>query len=520
MSTQEPGLLAEGSSVLGRYRIIRRLGKGAFGTSYLAEEAATGRRVVLKVASSADEDGSLGRRLVAEGRILTRLDSPRVARLLEVGALEDGRPFLVLEWIDGPTLHEILSAGPLSVPTALAVVSALSEALAAAHAIGVIHRDLKPTNVVVPAGPGGLRFGEATLIDFGAFGELVRRVRSQDVTQVGEFFGTPHYMAPEQIAATPQSPATDVYGVGLLLYAMLFGQPPFFDLPLFPFLTKRSQADIPVPSSPALPEDVRSFLAGLLRRDPAARPRSAADVRSGVERLRRRLHAGEATGAIPVGIPVPAASTAGSGDLPGEATAMSGAPRRSRAGRILLVGTLAGTLLLLVLFLFVRKPGIATAFPGGSGAALASLDGIAAGLFLIGGGVALGFALSRFLRRWGGEVQQDAARLLLGARSRDVLTSTLAVQIDELIARCRRVDERILGITIAQLVGEYQVAADGNQRQAALMNAAQLLEKLMARLSPWYVRHEKALAFALSLVGILTGTVSLVASVVKLFGKP
>ncbi len=541
-STKEAESLDEGSSVQGRYRILRRLGEGVFGPSYLVEETSTGRRAVLKVASATDEDGSLGRRLMAEGKILSRVAGRRIARLLEVGTLENGRPYLVLEWIEGSTLREVLDGGALSLSEALTVLGAIAEALSSVHAAGVIHRDLKPTNVVLPGGPGGLRFGEATLIDFGAFGELVRKTRweaSKGLTQAGEFFGTPYYMAPEQIAAAPQSAATDIYGLGLLLFEMLFGRPPFHGDPLVSFLGKRLEAEIPLPAEPALPAEVRSLLTDLLRGDPAARPRSADEVRSRVGRILPALPAGGGAAGItgatripasqpasrPVsqasagGPPVPARPAASpsplAGPSPPAVAPEAPAPWRARSRRFGFLWALAAAAVVVTLLLLLTRisPAGAT-LPDRS----RPLAGALFGLLLIGAGAMAGASLSGHLRRRGGEIQREAGRLLLGAKSRDILTATLALQIDELIARCRRVDERILGITIAQMVGEYQGAASSGERQAALMNAAQLLEKLMSHLSPWYVRHEKALAFAVSLVGVLTGVASLVASVLKLLG--
>ncbi len=410
------------------------------------------------------------------------------------------------------------------------MAGSVAGALEAVHAAGVIHRDLKPSNIVLPGAGGDVRFGEATLIDLGAFGELVRRSRSQELTQAGEFFGTPYYMAPEQISASPQSAATDLHGLGILLYEMLFGRPPFFGEPLISFLGKRLKDDIPLPPEPALPGEVRSLLGDLLQRDPAARPRSASEVRRRLEGIGAGLGAPrparESTGVVAVPAPPKAPADSSSREVAAEVemehtavvAAPPPAPRAARKGRVGLVGALYAVVLLVTLVFAVGRirPKSGT---GGRGAP-EWVAGVILGLLLIGGGAAGGVALSRFLRRRGGDIQREAGRLLLGAKSRDILTSTLALEIDELIARCRRVDERILGITIAQMMGEYRGAASSNERQAALMNAAQLLEKLMSRLSPWYVRQEKALAFAVSLVGVLTGVVSLVASILKLLGKP
>ena len=202
-------------TIAGRYQVIGQLGQGSFGTTLLAEDAILGHKVVVKIARDADSEATNTAAIIQrEAKAFASLRHPNIARLFDVGMLDDGRPYLVLEWIDGANLRDILAGGPLPLHPALAVLRALTEALAAAHAVGIIHRDIKPSNVIVPQGMAGPLYDQAKLIDFGAFGRIRR---STGTTETGEIYGTFLYMSPEQLLGQEQSTATDVYGLGVLL---------------------------------------------------------------------------------------------------------------------------------------------------------------------------------------------------------------------------------------------------------------------------------------------------------------
>ncbi|MDQ3685731.1 MAG: hypothetical protein M3430_09025 [Acidobacteriota bacterium] len=125
------------------------------------------------------------------------------------------------------------------------------------------------------------------------------------------------------------------------------------------------------------------------------------------------------------------------------------------------------------------------------------------------------------MRRWLGrrrtDLERDASSIIFGSRSREILTASLALQVDEIVLRVRRLDERILANTLAIMVREFKDAKESQDRQAALMNAAQLMEKLTARLAPWHVQYEKLIAFFVALVGIATGLVSVTTSLQQMW---
>jgi len=251
---------------IGRYKVLRKLGQGAFGDAYLAEDPSIVRHVVIKLARP--EVGDVRDRFGAEVRVLAPIKSPYVNRVYHVGLFE-GRAYLVSEFIEGSSLAITLEqAGRLPLESALLVVSGLAEGLAAAHENGVIHRDIKPSNVLLrngnPARP--------VLIDFGIAGFLDRESRR---TRSGQIFGTAYYMSPEQVMGKPQSAASDIYGLGILLFEMLFGKLPFGADSDFEVFRRVLEAELTFPDIPVVPRSVQQLIRQCLERDPARRPQSA-----------------------------------------------------------------------------------------------------------------------------------------------------------------------------------------------------------------------------------------------------
>jgi WD40 repeat protein/tetratricopeptide (TPR) repeat protein len=207
---------------LGRYRIVKQLGKGGMGAVFLAEDEQLQRRVGLKIPHLAvDADPTVRKRFLTEARAAATLRHAHICPVYDVGEA-GGMPYLTMAYIDGVTLYEHLKAtGPLAPDQAATLVRKLALALNEAHQQGIIHRDLKPSNVMLD------KHGEPVLMDFG----LARREAPAQphLTSHGNILGTPAYMAPEQaegnIAAI--GPATDIYGLGAILYELLAGRPPF-----------------------------------------------------------------------------------------------------------------------------------------------------------------------------------------------------------------------------------------------------------------------------------------------------
>jgi serine/threonine protein kinase len=203
----------------GRYQILKELGKGGMGTVYLAEDTQLRRRVALKI-PHAGNDPALLSHFLREARAAAAIDHPNICPIHDVGE-HHGVRYLTMSYIEGMSLQAVLRGGPMGQRESAVLVRKLALALAETHARGILHRDLKPSNILIN------RRGEPIITDFG----LARHVEGSDShrTPVGALVGTPAYMAPEQVEGPRESlgPACDVYALGVILYEMLTGRPPF-----------------------------------------------------------------------------------------------------------------------------------------------------------------------------------------------------------------------------------------------------------------------------------------------------
>jgi serine/threonine protein kinase len=202
----------------GRYRLGDRLGAGGMGEVFVAHDLRLDREVALKLlrADLAQQEG-MRERVVAEARLAARLTHPHVVGVLDTGE-QDGRPFVVMERLSGRTLRDELAGGAMSPERARDVGLQVLRALAAAHELGIVHRDVKPGNIL-DAGVGTWK-----VADFG----IAKWVHAEEtLTGTGELLGSPSYLAPERIDGQQAGPASDLYAVGVLLYEALTGRKPF-----------------------------------------------------------------------------------------------------------------------------------------------------------------------------------------------------------------------------------------------------------------------------------------------------
>ena len=210
--------LQPGNVVLGRYRIAHSLGAGGMGIVYLAERIADGKRVVIKtVHDHLAHDEHMRARFFREAEATRALKHPSIVDVIEASA---DPLLLVLEHLPGRSLHERLREGPLPEAEVKAIAVQLLDALDAAHRSKLIHRDLKPGNVMVLEGT------QVKLLDFG-ISRMVDEARHTKLTQTGQILGTPGYLAPEQALARPVDDRTDIYSLGVLMYRALTGRLPF-----------------------------------------------------------------------------------------------------------------------------------------------------------------------------------------------------------------------------------------------------------------------------------------------------
>ncbi|MDQ6672871.1 MAG: serine/threonine protein kinase, partial [Chloroflexota bacterium] len=271
-----------GQVVNGRYEILESLGQGGMNDAFKARDRATGRLVVLKVPfASLIGDPSTFSRYQRELEIGKRLHHPNIQQLVEEGRLDGGiAPYLVLEYVDGTLLREHLREHvPLPVDEAVNIAVQLAGALEYCHATGVVHRDLKPENILIE------RDGTVKLVDFGI--ALLKGARRLTFRRLSSGFGTPDYMAPEQVQGDRGDARTDIYAVGVMLYEMLTGEVPYQgDSPLV-VMSQRVTTDAPLLRArrPDLPPALEAVVWRALRREPAERYASMANLRHDLEQL-------------------------------------------------------------------------------------------------------------------------------------------------------------------------------------------------------------------------------------------
>jgi hypothetical protein len=278
----------------GRYRIIRRLGRGGMGSVFLAHDSQLDLQVALKVPHFTAEDSpEVLERFQREARAAAALHHPGLCRIYDVGQI-DGLHYLTMAFIEGESMGERLRGGwRLSQQEASDLVRRLALAMAEAHRHGVIHRDLKPSNVMID------RRGEPVITDFGLAARADQD--STRLTQMGELLGTPTHMAPEQVSDSPQppGPAVDVYGLGVILYELLTGHTPF-EGTLFAVLAQLRTESVPPPSRhrPDLDPGLEAVCMKALAREPAGRYATMAELAEALDtwlkggtagRARRRL---------------------------------------------------------------------------------------------------------------------------------------------------------------------------------------------------------------------------------------
>lgn len=264
-------------TAVGPYQIVRQLGAGGMGVVWLAEDQRLHRKVALKTVRTADADTSEGRqRLLREARAAAALNHPHIAAVHDVLDI-DGKVIVVFEYVEGDTLAARLHRGAMPIKEAIEVSWQLADALAAAHAQGVIHRDLKPSNVVL--GPDGrvkvLDFGIARLVPAGA--DMSASVPG--TVGVG-LVGTPGYAAPEQYLSRNVDGRADLYALGVMIFEMITGRRPFPGNDAVQLATSVLRDDAPAMASSGLwvPPKLEALVARLLQRDPNKRPASGDDV--------------------------------------------------------------------------------------------------------------------------------------------------------------------------------------------------------------------------------------------------
>ena len=214
-----------GTNVDGKYRVERQLGEGGMATVFAATHVALGEKVAIKVLQAGLADNpTVVERFMREARAAVKLKSEYVARVSDVGALENGTPYMVMEYLEGHDLGELLKQRTvLPVQWAVELMLQTAEALCEAHSLGIVHRDVKPTNLFVTWRPDGTSL--IKVLDFGISKSPMGT--DMQLTQTQSLLGTPAYMSPEQATGGAVDARADVYALGIVLYEMATGVRPF-----------------------------------------------------------------------------------------------------------------------------------------------------------------------------------------------------------------------------------------------------------------------------------------------------
>lgn len=266
----ERGESLEPGEVVGEYEIEQKIGWGGCSTVYSAIRLANREPVAIKVMHPGlAQSNKQVQRFVQEARALQSIDHPTLVKVHSVGCTHDGRPFIVMELLDGLNLAALIhTRGRVAPATALEVLRPVCEALALAHASGIVHRDIKASNIIITEGERRVK-----LLDFG-IAKLVNADSGAMQTTVGHVLGTPHSMAPEQIRGRRVDGRTDVYALGALLYRLLTGRHPFegYDALALTRMHVHSPPPMPSESAPVSPQ-----LDAVVRRAMAKEPRNRYD---------------------------------------------------------------------------------------------------------------------------------------------------------------------------------------------------------------------------------------------------
>src|SRR5215831_12539367 len=254
--------------IAGRYRLEGRIAFGGVGEVWRAVDLALGRPVAVKLLRAEyAQHAEVLVRFRAEARHAGSVSHPGIAQVYDYGeAGAADSPYLVMELVDGPSLAGVLAAGPLDAAATMDVLAQAAAGLQAAHAAGLVHRDVKPGNLLV--GPAG----RVKITDFG----IAHATGSAPITQAGALVGTPAYLAPERVAGGPATPASDLYALGVVGYQCLTGEAPFGGVPPRAASAYQHRTLPPLPAT--VPPGVAELVNELTAEDPAARPASAGQV--------------------------------------------------------------------------------------------------------------------------------------------------------------------------------------------------------------------------------------------------
>lgn len=335
-------------SVAERYETVHVLGQGGMGVVLLARDRRLGRTVAIKLLRPMNVTAHVGMQILVdrfrrEWTLLAALETPSVVRMYDCG-LEDSIPYMILEYVEGASLEDILANGPMPLTRGVNLMATVAEALVQVHAAGILHRDLKPGNIIVEAS------GAPRILDFG-LGAFVARTDLTTLTETGYMVGTLSYLPPEYICGGDYTVRGEIYETGMILYGVLTGRLPFDSVipgVIIEQASGRSGSPLPPPSTfnPLVPPNLDALVMAAIHRDPARRPADAGALARG---LRRWLAATTATEVLASSAPRrrPATTTKDEPTIPRRPLPAAASWRRPALvlGSLIVLLTLAGFLL-------------------------------------------------------------------------------------------------------------------------------------------------------------------------------
>ncbi len=255
------------------YRVLSKIGEGGMSNVFLAERETDGTQVALKILNARpSDDKQLLQRFIQESALISDIDHPNVVKIFDKGFTDD-YAYIAMEYFTGGSLKDVIDGG-LTPRQALSLLAQAAAALAEIHRLGIVHRDVKPANMMLRAD------GTMVLADFGI---AKRTVGSMERTVHGEFFGTPYYISPEQANGKPATERSDIYSLGIIFYEMLMNRRPFNGNSIVELITQHVHA--PVPRLPDTLADYQVLLDSMLAKDPTERLQNADEVLAVIDRV-------------------------------------------------------------------------------------------------------------------------------------------------------------------------------------------------------------------------------------------
>ena len=281
---------------ISHYKILQTLGEGGMGAVYLAQDTKLGRHVAIKFPLDERQvDHHFRARFLREARAASALNHPNIATIYDYGETPEGQPFIVMEYVEGRGLDELIAGCALNVARTVEVIAAVASALSAAHTHGIIHRDIKPSNILIN------ERGQIKVLDFGLAkqikevtplsADLDAKTLPATLTQSNTFVGTPLYFSPEQASALPTDGRSDIFALGAVLYECLTGRPAFPGLSVLDIAAKILHVDPPPPSNlnPDVPRVLDDITLKALAKQPEARYQTADELHEELVALGRAV---------------------------------------------------------------------------------------------------------------------------------------------------------------------------------------------------------------------------------------